>query len=599
MTRWETDGGRPPKPDAPEVTSGQLDPKPSQPKFRQESAQARPSDCLRREDEPPSGEAIPSADGDAPDASGQHGPKSKKTAKEARRMDKSKSRVEKSGDKLTAAKEKLAAQKPPKPPGMAKTLTAAAGYEVWAKVHGKIHETEHENVGTEAAHRTELLGEKTGHSTIRHAKHRARTRPARQAAKWERKSVKATADYRFRQMAQENPGLNSNPLNRLLQKRLLKKQYQKQVKEAAKKGAKKAGKKALSATEKVGRAAVNFVKSHPTGVLIALLCFLLIVVLQSCVGGALTVGNGLAGAVGGTSYLAEDADIDEAELRYTEWEADLELQAKNAAATHRGYDEYRYTIAAIGHNPYELLAFLTAKYDDFTYSGVENVLRALFAEQYTLTFTPTVETRYRTEWRTGSYTDADGNSYSYSYTVQVPYDWHILTVTLTSRSFTNIVSARLTTQDECERYAVYMFLHGNRQYVGRPFAFDWLPYVSSYYGYRVHPISGEKDYHTGVDIAIPIGTEILSGGNGMVLQTGNDAGGYGLYLAIDYGKGITARYAHCSALHVSAGQSVSLGEVIALSGNTGNSTGPHLHMEVIKNGRYLNPLYFVDGTQGG
>jgi hypothetical protein len=143
-----------------------------------------------------------------------------------------------------------------------------------------------------------------------------------------------------------------------------------------------------------------------------------------------------------------------------------------------------------------------------------------------------------------------------------------------------------------------MFLKGNRQYVGKPFDMEWLPYVSSYYGYRVHPTNGAKDYHTGVDIAVQTGTEILAGGAGTVLEAGN-GGNYGLTLLIDYGKGITARYAHCSALRVGVGQAVKLGDVIALSGNTGNSTGPHLHIEVLKDGEYLNPLYYVDGTQGG
>jgi hypothetical protein len=217
-------------------------------------------------------------------------------------------------------------------------------------------------------------------------------------------------------------------------------------------------------------------------------------------------------------------------------------------------------------------------YDDFTFSSIESVLRGIFNEQYTLTFTATTETR-------GSGEDA--------YTVR------ILTTTLTARSFSDVITPRITTQEQRERYGVYMFLKGNRQYVGRPIAADWLPYVSSYYGYRVHPIGGAKDYHTGVDIAIPTGTEILGGGAGTVIQTGNDASGYGIFLVIDYGKGITARYAHLSALRVSVGQSVNLGDVIALSGNTGNSTGAHLHIEVLKDGEFMNPLYYVDGTQGG
>ena len=555
-------------------------------KFRRETGQPRPSDRLRREKEPPT-DGGQAPDESAPDTSGQVGPKSragKKAAKEARRTDKSKFRAEKSADKLTAAKEKRAAQKPQRPPGAAKTLTRAAGYEVWAKVHGKIHEVERENVGTEAAHRTELSGEKAGRAVTRYAKRRIRDRPARQVVKRERKSVRAAADYRFRQTAAGNPGPESNPVNRFLQKRRLKKQYQKQLKEAARKSATKVGEAAASGIEKIGRAAVNFIGRHPAGELMALLCFLPIAILQSCVGGALAVGSGLAGAVGGTSYLAEDADIDEAELRYTEWETDLTIRANNAASTHPGYDEYRFSIDRTGHDPYAIPAYLTAKHDDFTFAEIRGELQSIFDRQYTLDFTRIVEVRSYTE----SGTDADGNSYSYT----VYYNHYILQTTLTARSFEGVISPLLTTRDERERYAVYMLLRGNRQFVGSPFAFDWLPCVSSRYGYRVHPISGEKDYHTGVDIAVPAVTEILAGGAGMVVSAGN-GGSYGLTLLVDYGEGISARYAHCSALLAGAGRSVTPGDVIALSGDTGAGTGPHLHFEVMENGEYRNPLYFA------
>jgi cell wall-associated NlpC family hydrolase len=154
--------------------------------------------------------------------------------------------------------------------------------------------------------------------------------------------------------------------------------------------------------------------------------------------------------------------------------------------------------------------------------------------------------------------------------------------------------------EQLDRFNIYMALKGNRQYAQSPFGdLNWLPYVSSYYGYRVHPISGDKNYHTGTDIALPTGTEILAGGDGVILQSGTN-GGYGLCVLIDYGGGITARYGHCSSLLVSTGQAVQAGDVIARVGSTGNSTGPHLHLEIMKNGRYLNPLYFaVTNDYGG
>ena len=575
---------KPPSPPPAKTPAPPHAPTNSKSKFRQESNTAKPSEKLRRDPPPGSSGQVD------PKLSNKEKPKSKEekaAAKESKQFDKSKLRAEKSDSKLDYAREKLANQKPYKPPGVSEKLTRAAGFEVMAQVHRKVHEVEQDNVGVEAAHSVERFGERTGRAAVRHVKHRIRTRPARQVRKMEKKNIKANADYHFRELAIENPELNSNAIKRHMHKKRIQKQFQKQAQEAAKKGAAKATKESASLAGKAGRAVVDFVKRHPKGVLIALLCFLLIVILQSCIGGALTIGNGLVGAIGGTSYLAEDKEIDEAELRYTEWEVDLYLQASNARISHPGNNEYRFNLAAVGHDPFALLAYLTAKYDSFTFAAVQDELQSIFNQQYSLTFTRITERR--------SYTVRVSTPGGGSTTRTVYYNYYILQTTLTARPFGEVIAPLLTTQDERDRYEIYMFLHGNRQYVGSPFDFEWLPYVSCYYGYRVHPITEIKDYHSGVDIAVTTGTPIRAGGNGVVLESG-DNGSYGLNLLVDYGNGTAARYAHCSSLLVSAGQLVNMGDIIALSGNTGASTGPHLHMEVIKDGRYLNPLYFVDGT---
>jgi len=180
-----------------------------------------------------------------------------------------------------------------------------------------------------------------------------------------------------------------------------------------------------------------------------------------------SIGNGILGVTVGTSYLAEDVDIDEVEIRYTEWETDLQLRINNAERDYSGYDEYRYNVADISHNPYELMAFLTAVYDNFTYSSAVGVLRQIFSEQYTLTFNPEMEIRYRTETRTdsSSWTDEHGNIYtsSYTYTVEVPYEYHILNINLTARSFTQVIFPRMNVE-QLERFNIYMITKGNRQY---------------------------------------------------------------------------------------------------------------------------------------
>lgn len=560
-------------------------------KLRRETEKPRPSERLRHDDDGsrPNDEAPPpDADASAPNgdgaAAGGDIPRpDKKTVRESQKLNKSKLRMEKTEDKLSAARDKLAAQKPPKKPGPIKNAVQIAKSEAWVLTHGKIYQAEHENVGIKAAHRTELAGEGAVQGAMRFVKHRVRTRPARQVRRWERKDTKTRADYAFRTMARDNPDLKSNAVSRYMQKRNLRKQYQKQARDATKTTGTLA-RKTAAAIGNAGRAAVRVVAAHPASMMIALLFFILTVMMQSCVGGALTVGNGIIGAVSGTAYLAEDSDINAAELAYTEWETNLLLEAQNAETSHPGYDEYRYDIDAVGHDLYALISFLTTKYDNFTFSQVEPVLRDIFNQQYDLTFTEIVEVRYRTEY----YTDDDGHERSR----EVAYNYYILQTTLTAQSFTDIIAPMLSAGNEQDRYDIYNITRGNRQYVGSPFPINWLPYVSCHFGYRVHPITGAQDFHRGIDIALPYGTNIYAGGDGVVVEaTFHDL--YGYTVKIDYGDGIAARYSHCSALLVSAGQTVQGGEVIARVGSTGASTGPHLDMEVLKNGELLNPLYFV------
>jgi murein DD-endopeptidase MepM/ murein hydrolase activator NlpD len=118
--------------------------------------------------------------------------------------------------------------------------------------------------------------------------------------------------------------------------------------------------------------------------------------------------------------------------------------------------------------------------------------------------------------------------------------------------------------------------------------------MTSRYGYRICPIEGGKRFHAGIDIAPPLGTEILAGFDGVVANVGYDANGYGNFVVIDNGAGVQALYAHCDAVLVSQGQRVSQGDVISTVGSTGASTGPHLHMEIVRNGRRLNPIFFTE-----
>lgn len=467
----------PPVGDAP-PTSGQVGPK-LKPggKLKQDSEQARPSDRLRHEEEPPPvGEA---ADGGAAHS---ENPKDKKAAREDKQMERSKFRAEKSGDKLNKAREKLADQKPPKKPGPVKTAGRAAGYQAWRYAHGKIHEVEHENTGIEAAHKTELAGEKAIRHTTRFIKRRIRTRPARQVRKWENKSMKAQADYAFRQIAQEHPELSKNALSRFWQKRRIKKQYQKQAREAAK-TTKKAAQKTAATTGKAAGAAWGFIKKNPKALLLLAAVFLVLVLLQSCMAAVVSIGNGIVGSVGGTSYVSSDSDIETVEANYTALESALREKLARIERDYPSYDEYRYSVDEIGHDPFELASYLTAVYDDYTPAEVQAHLQALVEQQYTLTLTETVEVRYRTETRTDTWTDENGESHSDTYEVEVPYNYYILNVSLRNKSLGAVALANLD-PEQTERYHIYQKLKGNR-----PYLFEGNPSVNhgEYTDYDIPP----------------------------------------------------------------------------------------------------------------
>lgn len=117
--------------------------------------------------------------------------------------------------------------------------------------------------------------------------------------------------------------------------------------------------------------------------------------------------------------------------------------------------------------------------------------------------------------------------------------------------------------------------------------------ISSYYGMRLHPIYHYWKMHTGIDIGASYGTDILSSADGVVTSVRYNEGGYGWYIVVYHGDGISTLYAHCSKVIAKEGQSVKQGQVIALVGSTGASTGPHIHYEVRVNGSHTNPLDYV------
>ena len=398
--------------------------------------------------------------------SGQSVPKSKFRQKSNQeKAAASKLRMEKRGEKLDRAKEKLAKQKPPKKPGPVRRVGRVASGSAYSFVHGKIYENEHENVGIEGAHRSELVGESALRHGSRFVKRKIREHPAKAVQKAESRYIRATADYHFHTAAQEHPELSKNALSRFWQKRRLRKRYQKQAKEAAKYGAQAAGKTAVT-TEKLAARAVGFVKRHPVGCLLALACVLLVLVMQSCSSSLVTLGNSTIGAVGASTYPCEDGDLLGAEAAYCDLEAELSDYLDSYESTH-DYDEYHFDLDEIEHDPYVLLSLLCSLHEgQWTLPQVEGSLQTLFDSQYILTEDVVVEVRYRTE----THTDSEGNDYE----VEVPYNYYICYVTLENKNLSHL-PVYLLSEDQMSRYAIYMATLGNR-----PDLFPGSEYVGKY-----------------------------------------------------------------------------------------------------------------------
>ena len=405
-------------------------------------------------------------EGSAGGTSGQSVPKSKFRQKSNQeKAAASKLRMEKRGEKLDRAKEKLAKQKPPKKPGPVRRVGRVASGSAHSFVHGKIYENEHENVGIEGAHRSELVGESALRHGSRFVKRKIREHPAKAVQKAESRYIKATADYHFHTAAQEHPELSKNALSRFWQKRRLRKRYQKQAKEAAKYGAQAAGKTAVT-TEKLAARAVGFVKRHPVGCLLALACVLLVLVMQSCSSSLVTLGNSTIGAVGASTYPCEDGDLLGAEAAYCDLEAELSDYLDSYESTH-DYDEYHFDLDEIEHDPYVLLSLLCSLHEgQWTLDQVEGSLQTLFDSQYILTEDVVVEVRYRTE----THTDSEGNDYE----VEVPYNYYICYVTLKNKNLSHL-PVYLLSEDQMSRYAIYMATLGNR-----PDLFPGSEYVGKY-----------------------------------------------------------------------------------------------------------------------
>ena len=399
--------------------------------------------------------------------SGQNVPKSKFRRKSRQEQTAaSKLRMERRGEKLDTAREKLAKQKPPKKPGAVKRIAHTAGHGFHGFVHGKLYEVEHANVGTEGAHRSELAAESVYRFGRRKLRKAIREHPAKAVERAESKHIRATADYCYRKTVEEHPEMQEGgTVSQYLQKQKIKRQYAKQAREAARQTA-KAAEGTASVTGKLTEKVSAYIKEHPGRLLLLLAAFLLLVVLQSCMSSLVTVGNGVAGAIGASTYAAEDADLLGAEAAYCALEDELQRYLDTYTRTH-DYDEYHFDLDTIEHDPYVLISMISALHEGaWTLDEVLGTLQDLFDRQYILTEDVVVEVRYRTVTRT----DSEGNDYD----VEVPYNYYICYVTLENFNLSH-VPVYMMSEEQLSMYALYMSTLGNR-----PDLFPSSGYIGKY-----------------------------------------------------------------------------------------------------------------------
>lgn len=358
---------------------------------------------------------------------------------------------------------------PPKPSGIKRTATHAPVDTLSANVHKSISRYEDDNVGVQTAHQTEL-GAETAYHVADHAVYSHKLKAYDKAEKLVSKSDKANVNALFEKFKKDNPNASSNPLSRWQQKHNIKKEYAAaragKGGKATAKGAEKTAKGAKNLTQKI----TDFCVSHKTALLWVLAIGLLFMVISGMFSSCSTMFQGGTQVVLGTSFTAEDEDILGTDEDYTALENDLRSQVDNIESTHPGYDEYRYALDEIGHNPYELASYLTVVFEDYTREEVQATLQQLFEQQYELILEEEVEIRTRTETRTGTRTHTDpetGETWEeeYEYEVEVEYEYYILNVTLRNYGLGNVIRSSGLSADQLERYEVLLETLGNRSYL--------------------------------------------------------------------------------------------------------------------------------------
>ena len=339
---------------------------------------------------------------------------------------------------------KLVLEDKKKPPSkLSHAVRDAPGDAALGKLHKEIRETEQDNVGVESAHKSEEAVE-TGARLVREGYRSHKLKPYRKAAQAEQKLEKANVNALFQKSLRENPQLTSNPFSRWQQKQAIKKEYAAKRAGNTANTAKKTGKAAKTVKEKVQQAGA-FIMRHKKGFLLVGAIFLLICLLLNTMSSCSMMAQSIGSAISGSTYPSDDPELVAVEADYAARETALQAEIDNIESSHPGYDEYRYDLDMIGHDPHELAAFLSAVLQGYTQSSAQGELERVFSAQYTLTLTEEIQIR--------TYTDEDGDTHEYEY--------RILHVKLESRPISSLAT-ELLTPEQLEMYQVYRQTLGNK-----------------------------------------------------------------------------------------------------------------------------------------
>ncbi len=377
-----------------------------------------------------------------------------------------------------------------------RSATHGAAAAVSETLHGQVSASnQDDNTAVQAADSSTGTAEAGAH-TIDHAVYSKKLRSYEKAEMLQIKSDAANVEAIYQQRMAEHPENFSNPISRMQQKKAIQKEYA--AARRAEQTAANAGetaKEGLSGIKSIGQKiselkdkAFAYIAENPHVILIIGALVLLLMIVSSSLSSCSAFLPGGSGAVVATTFTAKNEVIIGANDDYKALESALQRQIDNIESTHPGYDEYNYYLDEIGHDPYQLAAYLTVQFEDYTRSEVQSTLRALFGMQYELDIEEVVEIRYRTEHHSSTYTDPEtGETETDEWDEEVPYEYYILNVTLTNKNLGHVITeSGGMNEDQAERYAILLQTKGNKAEL---FADD--PYVATSSEYLHYDIPGE------------------------------------------------------------------------------------------------------------